>query len=103
MISKNIQDDLIELAKSAGYRIMEIYEKDFSVFEKEDQSPLTEADLTSHQTIVNRLAEITPDIPEFFSNSNKANLLLNWSAEKGIGDMCRDARKFQMKLKETNT
>ena len=51
--------------------------------------------------------KITPrrsgDIAEFFSNSNKANMLLNWSAEKGIGDMCRDTWKFQMKLKETNT
>jgi len=51
--------------------------------------------------------KITPrrsgDIAEFFSNSNKANMLLNWSAEKDIGDMCRDTWKFQMKLKETNT
>jgi len=27
LISKDIQDDVIELAKSAGYRIMEIYKK----------------------------------------------------------------------------
>ena len=74
MISKNIQDDLIELAKSAGQKIMEIYEKDFSVFEKEDQSPLTEADLISHQTIVNRLAEITPDIPVLSEESANEEL-----------------------------
>ena len=43
------------------------------------------------------------DIAEFFSNSSKANRLLNWSAEKDIGDMCRDTWKFQMKLRETNT
>ena len=63
LISKNIQDDVIELARLAGQRIMEINEEDFSVFEKVDQSPLTEADLISHQTITNKLAEITPDIP----------------------------------------
>ena len=40
------------------------------------------------------------DIAEFYSNSSKANRLLNWSAEKNIGDMCRDTWKFQMKLKE---
>ena len=74
MISKNIQDDLIELARLAGQKIMEIYEKDFSVFEKEDQSPLTEADLTSHQTIVNRLAEITPDIPVLSEESANEEL-----------------------------
>jgi len=74
LISKNIQDDLIELARLAGQKIMEIYEKDFSVFEKEDQSPLTEADLTSHQTIVNRLAEITPDIPVLSEESANEEL-----------------------------
>jgi UDP-glucose 4-epimerase len=50
--------------------------------------------------------KITPrrsgDIAEFFSNSNKANMLLNWSAEKDIGDMCCDTWKFQMKSKESN-
>ena len=39
------------------------------------------------------------DIGECFSNSNKANMLLNWSVEKDIGDMCRDTWKFQMKLR----
>jgi len=63
LISKKIQIDIIELAKLAGHEIMKIYAKDFSIFEKEDQSPLTEADLISHQTIINRLTEITPDIP----------------------------------------
>jgi len=74
LILKNIQDDVIKLARLAGHRIMEIYEKDFSVFEKEDQSPLTEADLTSHQTIVNRLAEITPDIPVLSEESANEEL-----------------------------
>ena len=74
MISKNIQDDVIELTKLAGYRIMKIYKKDFSVFEKEDQSPLTEADLISHQTITNKLTEITPDIPVLSEESASEEL-----------------------------
>ena len=80
MISKNIQDDVIKLARLAGQKIMEIYEKDFSVFEKVNQ-------LTIPYKITPRRSG---DIAEFFSNSNKANMLLNWSAEKDIGDMCRD-------------
>ena len=52
LILKNIQDDV---ARLAGHSIMEIYEKDFSVFEKEDQSPLTEADLISRQEIPNEI------------------------------------------------
>ena len=53
---------------------MEIYEKDFSVFEKEDQSPLTEADVISHQTITNKLAEITSDIPVLSEESSSEEL-----------------------------
>jgi len=74
LISKNIQVDVIELARLAGHRIMEIYEKDFSVFEKEDQSPLTEADLISHQTITKKLSEITPDIPVLSEESANEEL-----------------------------
>ena len=53
---------------------MEIYEKDFSVFEKEDLSPLTGADLISHQTIINKLAEITSDIPVLSEESASEEL-----------------------------
>jgi len=74
LISKNIQDDVIKLARLAGQKIMEIYERDFSVYEKGDKSPLTEADLISHQTIVNRLAEITPEIPVLSEESTGEEL-----------------------------
>lgn len=52
-----------QLARQAGQRILEIYETDFSVAEKADQSPLTEADMASHRTIVDGLARMTPDCP----------------------------------------
>ncbi|MDT8388606.1 MAG: 3'(2'),5'-bisphosphate nucleotidase CysQ [Thiogranum sp.] len=52
-----------EIAVRAGEQILEIYNTDFSVEQKEDQSPLTAADLASHQTIVNALRPLTPDIP----------------------------------------
>ena len=42
------------------------------------------------------------DVAESCSDSTKAKTLLNWSAEKNIGDMCRDTWKFQMKLRDTN-
>ena len=60
---------------------MEIYEKDFSIYEKEDKSPLTEADLISHQTIFNRLAEITPDIPALSEESSFEEMQdrMNWN------------------------
>ncbi|MEL7024086.1 MAG: 3'(2'),5'-bisphosphate nucleotidase CysQ [Pseudomonadota bacterium] len=46
----------IELAKRAGEAILEVYNTDFDVAEKEDQSPLTRADLASHHVIVDGLS-----------------------------------------------
>ena len=54
---------VITIAKQAGEKIMQIYQKDFSVEVKEDQSPLTEADLASHHLICGELSKLYPDIP----------------------------------------
>lgn len=51
------------LAATAGDRIMDIYRTAFGVTEKEDRSPLTAADLASHQAIVAGLKQLTPTIP----------------------------------------
>ena len=52
-----------EIAVAAGRAILEIYGQDFEVVQKEDRSPLTEADLASHRVIRDALADLTPDIP----------------------------------------
>ena len=54
---------VITIAKQAGEAIMQIYAKDFSVEVKEDQSPLTEADLAAHHLICDELSKFYPDIP----------------------------------------
>ncbi len=51
------------IAREAGRRILEIYAGAFSVIEKTDQSPVTEADLAAHGCILRGLAELTPGIP----------------------------------------
>lgn len=43
--------EVVLLAKKAGVAIMEIYQKDFEVEFKADQSPLTEADKAAHNII----------------------------------------------------
>ena len=43
------------------------------------------------------------DIAECFSNSNKANTLLNFRAKKDIKVMCSSTWKFQIKLRDTST
>jgi 3'(2'), 5'-bisphosphate nucleotidase len=55
--------DLLQLAREAGAAILAIYNTDFDVARKEDNSPLTEADLASHRCLVRALERITPEIP----------------------------------------
>ncbi|MEM9209758.1 MAG: inositol monophosphatase family protein, partial [Pseudomonadota bacterium] len=60
-------NDLIEpivtLSKSAGAAILTVYETDFDVEHKDDESPLTKADLASHREIAAGLEALTPEIP----------------------------------------
>jgi 3'(2'), 5'-bisphosphate nucleotidase len=51
------------IARDAGAAIMQIYAGDFAVERKDDNSPLTAADLGAHQVIVAGLRALTPDIP----------------------------------------
>lgn len=55
---------IITTAVDAGKEILKIYQQDnITQYKKSDNSPLTEADLAAHQLIVQRLQELTPDIP----------------------------------------
>lgn len=52
------------IARQAGGAIMEVYRRsDFSIVEKADTSPLTEADLAAHRHIVMALTRLTPELP----------------------------------------
>ncbi|HCB08941.1 MAG TPA: 3'(2'),5'-bisphosphate nucleotidase CysQ, partial [Alteromonas sp.] len=50
---------VLAIAKEAGDKIMEIYDRDFAIYEKQDTSPLTEADLAAHKSIVAGLEAIS--------------------------------------------
>jgi 3'(2'), 5'-bisphosphate nucleotidase len=58
--------DLIEpavrIAVAAGAEILEVYATEFGVDAKEDQSPLTQADMAAHHAIMRGLREL-PDLP----------------------------------------
>ena len=60
---KELVNPVCEIAKLAGAEIMKIYAKGFEVQEKKDRSPLTTADLASHNLIIEQLEKLTPDIP----------------------------------------
>ncbi|OQY37244.1 MAG: 3'(2'),5'-bisphosphate nucleotidase [Spirochaetaceae bacterium 4572_7] len=63
-------EDIVSIAKSAGDAIMEIYNRDFTIEYKDDNSPLTEADLKSNEIICDALALAYPEIP-LLSEENK--------------------------------
>jgi len=55
--------EVAALAEEAGDRILEIYETRFAVTEKDDRSPLTEADMAAHRAISQGLTDIDPAWP----------------------------------------
>ena len=60
---KSLIDPVVALAQEAGRAILEVYSSDFEVQSKEDDSPLTQADLASHHCIVRGLEALTPGVP----------------------------------------
>ena len=56
----------------AGAAIMQVYGAGFSVQRKDDNSPLTLADLESQRVLIDGLARITPDIPILSEESAQA-------------------------------
>lgn len=75
---------ILEITKQASEAILEIYKKDFSEIEakdKEDGSPLTQADQASHNIITKELKKYYPDIP-IMSEENTTqieyNIRTNW-------------------------
>ena len=64
-------EKLKEIARLAGQEVLEVYGSDFSVDEKEDQSPLTEADRRANGVILEELGRAFPGVP-FVSEETKA-------------------------------
>ena len=63
MNTTDLIEPVVALSKTAGAAILTVYETDFDVEQKDDESPLTKADLASHREIVAGLETLTPDIP----------------------------------------
>jgi len=57
------QDALIGIVERASAAILEVYEGEIEVTDKDDASPLTQADLAAHEIIVAGLRQATPEIP----------------------------------------
>ena len=66
--------DLIDLSSKASYSIMDIYDSDFSHKNKDDGSPLTLADESSNNIIIEGLKRITPEIQIVSEETFKSNI-----------------------------
>jgi len=64
-------EDIVQISVEAGKAILRVYEQDFEVVQKDDESPLTQADLASHRIICDALARLTPDIPVLSEESTE--------------------------------
>jgi len=54
---------IIDISRQASVAILNIYNSDFDVEHKQDNSPLTMADLASHHVIIEGLQKLTPNWP----------------------------------------
>lgn len=59
----SILPDVVKVADAASEKVLHIYESNFKVEYKEDQSPITAADIASHEVIIHGLRNISRDIP----------------------------------------
>ncbi len=55
--------DVIDIAREAAELILTIYQRSFDVEHKEDNTPVTEADIAADQLICAGLTRLCPDIP----------------------------------------
>ena len=63
MILAQLADELVEVARFAGAEILKVYAADFITTRKEDQSPVTAADLAAEAVILAALQRISPHVP----------------------------------------
>lgn len=54
---------VVALAEEAGRKIMEVYARGFDIEQKQDRSPLTEADMAAHHVINAGLNRLAPGVP----------------------------------------
>ena len=80
MLNKIDIQKINNIAQKAGDEIMKIYQQDFEIDYKADNSPLTKADIKSNEIITESLKDTYPEIP-ILSEENKEvpyNIRRNW-------------------------
>ncbi len=94
MITQTLLDQIDQIARDAGRAIMTIYGREFSVEEKADKSPLTEADAAAHRLIVSRLQALTPAMPILSEEDTAAFLGVDQNGRYWLVDPLDGTKEF---------
>ncbi len=85
---------LLRLAQLAGREIMDIYETEFDAREKDDLTPVTDADLRAEDVILAGLASTFPDDPVLSEESAASACLLPTTTRFFLVDPLDGTREF---------
>ncbi len=80
-ITSDLRETVIAIAQDAAAAIMQVYASGFDVVLKDDDSPVTAADLAANQLIVNGLSRLTPDLPILSEES----AMVDWETRRHWG------------------
>ena len=58
-----MRNEIVQIAREAGRKILDFYEEEIPVEYKPDNSPLTKADLAAHHHILDHLTKLDPETP----------------------------------------
>ena len=61
--TRDVLEQLVDISRRAGLKILDWYDGDMGITVKSDDSPLTRADLASHELINSELSRRWPEIP----------------------------------------
>jgi 3'(2'), 5'-bisphosphate nucleotidase len=83
-----------DLARRAGAIILAVRERGFETMQKDDRTPVTEADHQAEALIVAALREATPDIPVIAEEESAAGITQDSSAAYWLVDPLDGTREF---------
>ena len=94
-------DGLKECVVDASKAILDVYESsDFGEINKKDGSPLTIADKNANEIILNRLNQLTPDIPIISEETFELSSLNNLNETYWLVDPLDGTKEFINKTDE---
>jgi len=94
MKERNITSELVNIAYKAGSLIMDIYNKDFEISIKDDNSPVTVADKNAEKLILKDLNNKFPEIPIISEEAYSNGEMPNFSDEFFLVDPLDGTKEF---------